>query len=290
MLKDDDLQRSIRAGVAAQPVGRPGDQRLSEEDQGAGKASEKGFSIIGVAVLCTVVWCGAAMSFALLSPLPTPCGGPLRCMALNEWGDFIAGVSAPLAFLWLVVAVFIQSKELSEQRAELRLTRREFEQNRKVMEEQAEEARKQAEFIGVQTALLQKQVAADDRTRQEAQLESVLSELSLMIQQHLYNQSVLHGIRADGKQGGAQMIERGHDRDGWIIALATFLHNLDNKGLRRPYEIAGRHAYAVSRVYDLCRTLEMAALPLGTEAVHKLDRLRISEIRSFIEANMRAGA
>ncbi|MGR9271824.1 hypothetical protein [Rhizobium leguminosarum] len=30
---------------------------------------------------------------------------------INEWGDFAAGVSAPLAFVWLVVAVLLQSTE-----------------------------------------------------------------------------------------------------------------------------------------------------------------------------------
>ncbi len=36
-----------------------------------------------------------------------------KSMTLNEWGDFLAGVSAPLAFIWLVIGYFQQGKELS---------------------------------------------------------------------------------------------------------------------------------------------------------------------------------
>lgn len=35
-------------------------------------------------------------------------------MPFNEWGDFFAGVSAPLAFLWLVVGYFQQGEELGQ--------------------------------------------------------------------------------------------------------------------------------------------------------------------------------
>lgn len=37
----------------------------------------------------------------------------------NEWGDFFAGVFAPLAFLWLVLGFFLQSKELRESKIAL---------------------------------------------------------------------------------------------------------------------------------------------------------------------------
>lgn len=87
--------------------------------------------------------------------------------AANEWGDLIAGVFAPAAFLWLIGAVWIQSDELREQRKELILTRKEFAYNREVMQAQAEEARKQAEYIGIQTQLLQ----AEDRERRQAKAE-----------------------------------------------------------------------------------------------------------------------
>lgn len=35
-------------------------------------------------------------------------------MTFNEWGDFFAGASAPLAFLWLVIGYFQQGEELGQ--------------------------------------------------------------------------------------------------------------------------------------------------------------------------------
>jgi hypothetical protein len=75
-------------------------------------------------------------------------------MELHDLADALAGIFAPLAFLWLFVATMVQSQELSLQRRELQLTRREFEQNRVVAKEQAEEARNQAKFIGTQTEMM----------------------------------------------------------------------------------------------------------------------------------------
>jgi hypothetical protein len=48
----------------------------------------------------------------------TPPDG-FKCMNLNEFGDFLAGTFAPLAFLWLVLAVFLQRAELSDQKTAL---------------------------------------------------------------------------------------------------------------------------------------------------------------------------
>lgn len=79
---------------------------------------------------------------------------PPSNLTANEWGDFLAGVFAPMAFFWLVATVWIQSSELREQRKELALTRMEFQYTRTVLKAQAEEAKRQAEFIGQQTEML----------------------------------------------------------------------------------------------------------------------------------------
>ncbi|MFY0659353.1 MAG: putative phage abortive infection protein [Shimia sp.] len=44
----------------------------------------------------------------------------------NEIGDTLAGIAGALAFLWIIVTVMLQSKELAAQREELRLTRLEM--------------------------------------------------------------------------------------------------------------------------------------------------------------------
>lgn len=75
---------------------------------------------------------------------------------LNELGDFLAGIFAPLAFLWLFVATMMQSQELKLQRKELT-------ENREVMQEQADAAKAQAKFIEAQTAAMQRQTVLNEQ-------------------------------------------------------------------------------------------------------------------------------
>ncbi|EPE98428.1 hypothetical protein RGCCGE502_08375 [Rhizobium grahamii CCGE 502] len=101
--------------------------------------------------------------------------GTYSCMTAADWGDFIGGVFAPVAFIWLVAAVWIQSQELSEQREELRLTRLEFEANRGVMKQQAEEAKRQAEYIEEQTKLLREEAHSRKRDENLTSFSSLIS-------------------------------------------------------------------------------------------------------------------
>lgn len=52
---------------------------------------------------------------------------------LNELGDFIAGVFAPIAVIWLVIAVATQRQELRITKAEQEAARKQFEENQKVI-------------------------------------------------------------------------------------------------------------------------------------------------------------
>ncbi|MER8662438.1 hypothetical protein NKH34_14990 [Mesorhizobium sp. M1148] len=85
----------------------------------------------------------------------------LSCMQANTIGDFLAGAFAPLAFLWLVITVLVQSEELAAQREELELTRSEMTANRGVaeatrlaIEQQAQTAKASAEFVAKQTDIM----------------------------------------------------------------------------------------------------------------------------------------
>jgi hypothetical protein len=62
----------------------------------------------------------------------------------NAIGDTLAGIFAPLAFIWIVVTVFLQSYELSEQRKELGLTREELQLAREAQQQQLGVMQKQA--------------------------------------------------------------------------------------------------------------------------------------------------
>lgn len=80
----------------------------------------------------------------------------LGCRSVNELGDALAGAFAPVAFLWLAGAVFIQSKELEAQREELNETQ-------EVMREQVDEMRASTALLRLQTEAIQKDQARKDQ-------------------------------------------------------------------------------------------------------------------------------
>ena len=47
-------------------------------------------------------------------------------MPLNEWGDFLAGASSPVAFLWLVFGYMQQGEELRENTQALAQQKQEY--------------------------------------------------------------------------------------------------------------------------------------------------------------------
>jgi len=69
-------------------------------------------------------------------------------MGFNEWGDFFAGASAPLAFLWLVIGYFQQGEELNQNTKAL-------EHQEKALQQQVDELKQSVEQQG-NLALAQK--------------------------------------------------------------------------------------------------------------------------------------
>lgn len=93
---------------------------MASEDSTGGGAGElanaqkiKGARRYRNGVIASFVWIVAAGLLAWLRQ------ADLWAMELNEWGDFFAGVFAPLAFLWLVLGYLQQGEELRMQAAEL---------------------------------------------------------------------------------------------------------------------------------------------------------------------------
>ena len=128
---------------------------------GAMQGRPKGTTFTFILTLVFTLAYGLVLAFL---PLYTaPCSDPpdagwfsrnLSCRSASDLGDFLSGAFAPLAFIWLVAAVIIQSLELRAQREELLLARREYWETRQVLQAQATEAKTQASFIGQQTQLL----------------------------------------------------------------------------------------------------------------------------------------
>src|ERR1700690_1550550 len=66
-----------------------------------------------IGALITAFWLSLLCGFFLASR------GTLVAMKPNELGDMLAGSFSPLAFAWVVIAVFLQHSELEAQRQEL---------------------------------------------------------------------------------------------------------------------------------------------------------------------------
>lgn len=105
-------------------------------------------------VVATMVWLGVALLLGANAAPPDGCSWAFPCLAANELGDYLSGVFAPIAFLWLIAAVVLQSRELAAQREVLELTQEEMVEQRKVSQLQMEETRKQAELISKQTEVI----------------------------------------------------------------------------------------------------------------------------------------
>lgn len=108
---------------------------------------------------------------------------------LNEWGDFLAGMMAPLAFLWLIVGYGLQRKELKEnteallfQRDEMASQAKELTEQAKYMEISATAAKEQArEIRGNNTRTMfakrREQRAAANRSEAKRQTTAGQNEL-----------------------------------------------------------------------------------------------------------------
>lgn len=107
--------------------------------------------------------------FGLGSPLEGFVDRYLSCRTPNELGDFLAGVFAPIAFIWLAGAVVLQSLELNAQQKELKQTSATLEE--------------QKEFIKIQTELL---VAEGVRRTQELK-DAEYAEVSRTLNRQIWN-------------------------------------------------------------------------------------------------------
>ncbi|MDO6478865.1 hypothetical protein [Shimia thalassica] len=65
----------------------------------------------------------------------------------NEIGDTLAGFAGALAFVWIIVTVWLQSKELAAQREELKLARKEAARTANALNTQADLLGKQSEIF-----------------------------------------------------------------------------------------------------------------------------------------------
>ena len=126
----------------------------------------------------------------------------ISTMTLNAWGDFLAGVSAPLALLWLVIGYFQHGEEL-------RL-------NTRALEAQQEELRRQVE----ETATL-----AQNAERQ-AQATEGLVQLNEADREHAAWREVMEAqpifVEHGGGSSGAEVYTNLLNRGGVALDLELF--------------------------------------------------------------------
>ena len=67
-------------------------------------------------------------------------------MSLNECGDFLAGITAPIAFLWLIIGYMLQRKELTLNTEALLMSKNEIARQANEMEIQTELLQTQAKL------------------------------------------------------------------------------------------------------------------------------------------------
>lgn len=141
-------------------------------------------------IAVTGIWCTIVLAIVMKRE---QCGDPdvpiffegllglhryyLACRSLNEFGDFLAGVFAPLALIWVAGAVYIQSQELAAQRTELELAREDARQTREVMKEQAAESRASREYISEQTAILRKEQTQREQEKADRDFDRLLVQM-----------------------------------------------------------------------------------------------------------------
>jgi hypothetical protein len=79
--------------------------------------------------MCTSEKIGIAITFVWLTTIGTLVffkWDSTQNLSLNEWGDFLAGVTAPLAFLWLIIGYIQQRQELKSNTEALLFQREEM--------------------------------------------------------------------------------------------------------------------------------------------------------------------
>lgn len=98
----------------------------------------------------------------------------------NVWGDTLAGIAGVLAFLWIIITVHIQSRELRAQQEQLALTREELAETRKATQDMALSQADQVNILKEQGAIFEDEQRQRREDRAEKLLEQLLEELVLL--------------------------------------------------------------------------------------------------------------
>ena len=113
-------------------------------------------------------------------------------LSLPNWGDFFAGFAAPLAFLWLVVATFIQRNELRAQIKELSASR-------KALEAQIDEQKISAVSLKIQSEILQNEWDEKKKSIESDDIFDILSNEIKTLHLNSPRASILYSLNETNK-------------------------------------------------------------------------------------------
>ncbi len=138
--------------------------------------------MVTVAIVGCAIWLGAT------SPLSCEAECQSRFTILlssdpNEVGDTLAGFAGALAFVWIIVTVWLQSKELAAQREVLRLTRDEMEEQRKATQDMARS-------LAAQASIFEDEKKSRDESQAAEQMHQILRNLQHPLKRGAFRWSV----------------------------------------------------------------------------------------------------
>ena len=121
-----------------------------------------------------------------------------RNLRPSEMGDTLAGIFSALAFIWIIVTVFLQSNELKEQRHE-------FEAQRIATQEMAKAQGAQVKLLQVQAEIFEEE--QKQRLEEYASLESeaINSQLHVLLSSDMWLD--IHVTKVDGRLLSYRMID-----------------------------------------------------------------------------------
>jgi hypothetical protein len=156
----------------------------------------RAFPFIWIGIAGTVLW-GVAVFYYL-----SHTGGLCTIFKanFNEVGDFLAGIFSSLAFLWFVLALLMQSRQIQMQAEELALQRQELQQTRKTLESQRDEMKEAARQAKAQAEA----VRANELHARRASFY----QLVFLIEREL----VFHASRLSAKLYGVKVASVGWER------------------------------------------------------------------------------
>ncbi|ACE92766.1 hypothetical protein RHECIAT_CH0003828 [Rhizobium etli CIAT 652] len=220
-----------------------------------------------------IAWVSAASAVWLLAGIlglgyfaksTASCDGTFSCLTIDAWGTYLSGVFAPLAFFWLVATVWIQSRELAQQREELVLTRQEFAHSREVMKAQAEEAANSARYIGLQTEILKRQEEQQILERRRNEFQYALNNLHGIIKHRLWKTPCFVGTNTGGNRGSFGITTPiPSDRDETIVVFSKYVQSgyaaqgWVNAEFEPAYQLSGVEAFDMAdRAIDLVNQID----------------------------------